>query len=122
MYISTAALIKCTYEAADSTVQFNSDLDQSYIVVGALSAEAGPGGEAAALNTADPGSWTIQRVVQYFSETTDCKEFATVCEKQEIDGSALLTLTAETLVKCLDIKLGPATKIVRHVEKLRPKS
>ena len=40
-------------------------------------------------------------------------------QEQEVDGTALLLLSHENLVKCLGIKLGRAVKIMAHVEELK---
>ena len=67
----------------------------------------------------DVHSWNTSQVVKYFESTSDCKEYASVFREQEIDGTALLLLTHESLVKCLSIKLGRALKIMVHVEELQ---
>jgi len=68
---------------------------------------------------ADPHSWTVEQVVHYFYSTSDCRDFAELFREQEVDGTALLLLSHESLVKCLGIKLGRALKIMVHVEELR---
>lgn len=67
----------------------------------------------------DVRSWTITQVVKFFESTSDCKDYAAVFREQEVDGTALLLLTHESLVKCLGIKLGRALKIMVHVEELQ---
>ena len=61
----------------------------------------------------------MQEVVEYFHSTPDCKDFADLFAEQEVDGTALLLLTHEALVKCLGIKLGRAVKIMAHVDILK---
>ena len=58
-------------------------------------------------------------MVKYFQFTADCRDHADLFHEQEVDGTALLLLTHESLVKCLGIKLGRALKIMVHVEDLR---
>jgi hypothetical protein len=58
-------------------------------------------------------------VMKYFQSTSDCKDFCDIFAEQEVDGTALLLLTHEALVKCLGIKLGRAVKIMAHVEALK---
>lgn len=58
-------------------------------------------------------------MVAYFRGTSDCTEFSDMFQEQEVDGTALLLLTHESLVKCLGLKLGRALKIMVHVEGLR---
>ena len=67
----------------------------------------------------DIRSWSIPQVVQYFSSTPDCHDYADLFREQEVDGTALLLLSHESLVKCLNIKLGRALKIMLHVDELR---
>ena len=67
----------------------------------------------------DIRSWTIEQVVKYFQFTPECRDYADIFHEQEVDGTALLLLTHESLVKCLGIKLGRALKIMMHVEELR---
>ena len=64
-------------------------------------------------------SWTMSQVVHYFRSSSDCTDFADLFSEQEIDGTALLLLTHEALVKCLGIKLGRAVKIMAHVDLLK---
>ncbi|XP_072026315.1 histone acetyltransferase KAT6B-like isoform X2 [Amphiura filiformis] len=66
----------------------------------------------------DPGSWTIQDVVGYF---TRCgfAEHATVFEEQEIDGKSLLLLKRLDVLTGLSLKLGPALKMYNHVMELQ---
>jgi len=66
----------------------------------------------------DVRSWTIPQVVKFFESTSDCKDYASVFRKQEVNGTALLLLTHESL-KSLGFKLGPALMIMAHVEKLQ---
>ena len=61
----------------------------------------------------------MEQVVEYFLSTSDCKDFSDLFAEQEVDGTALLLLTHEALVKCLGIKLGRAVKIMAHVDILK---
>ena len=38
---------------------------------------------------------------------------------QEVDGASLMLLTTDVLVNMMKIKIGPAVKIMRHIEALR---
>ena len=64
-------------------------------------------------------NWSVEQVVQYFEGIQDCWDYIETFREHELDGSALLLLTHESLVKCLGIKLGRALKIMQHVEELR---
>ena len=63
--------------------------------------------------------WSVRDVGHYFESTVDCRDHSSLLEDQEVDGAALLLITSDTLVKCLSIKLGPALKIMMHVERLK---
>lgn len=67
----------------------------------------------------DVRQWTLDNVEHYFNTTSDCREHALLLKEQEVDGAALLLLTSDTLVRCLGLKLGPALKIMMHVEELK---
>ena len=38
---------------------------------------------------------------------------------QEVDGASLMLLTTDVLVNMMKIKIGPAVKIMRHIDALR---
>ena len=66
----------------------------------------------------DVRSWTIPQVVKFFESTSDCKDYASMFREQEVDGTALLLFTLDSL-KSFGIKLGPALKIMAHVKNLQ---
>lgn len=59
----------------------------------------------------DVTKWGVAEVVKFFQSKSECQVFAPILKEQEIDGPALLLLSHDSLVKCLDIKLGPALKV-----------
>lgn len=67
----------------------------------------------------DVRKWSVKDVTHYFDSTLDCRQYSAMLEEQEVDGPALLLVTSDTLVKCLGIKLGPALKVMMHVERLK---
>uniref|UniRef100_A0A1X7SZH4 SAM domain-containing protein n=1 Tax=Amphimedon queenslandica TaxID=400682 RepID=A0A1X7SZH4_AMPQE len=67
----------------------------------------------------DVSKWSIGDVKKFFESKPDCQPVLSLLEDQEIDGQALLLLSQDTMVKCLNIKLGPALKIMAHVDQLK---
>ncbi|XP_012233877.1 uncharacterized protein Lint-O isoform X2 [Linepithema humile] len=68
-------------------------------------------------NIPDARNWTSEQVYQYFARLFP-KE-AEVFRQQEIDGHALLMMSRKDVLCGLNLLLGPALKIYRHVLKLQ---
>ncbi|XP_066592197.1 sterile alpha motif domain-containing protein 1 isoform X2 [Prorops nasuta] len=68
-------------------------------------------------NIPDASDWTSEQVYQYFARLFP-KE-AEVFRQQDIDGHSLLLLKRSDVLSGLDLLLGPALKIYRHVLKLQ---
>eukprot|EP00795_Rhopilema_esculentum_P009517 gene9517-17256_t len=66
----------------------------------------------------NPASWSEEDVASFLN-ATDCSEYAETLKDQEIDGSALLLLTRESLMEFAGMKLGPALKICGYVATLK---
>lgn len=81
-------------------------------------------GSTAAGAAAEPvvmvDKWTVSEVCEFIRSLHRCSDYADDFENQEIDGQALLLLTANNLVNVMGIKLGPALKIIDSVNKLKP--
>ncbi|XP_003426986.1 histone-lysine N-methyltransferase 2D [Nasonia vitripennis] len=73
--------------------------------------------EAIDPNIPDASDWTSEQVYQYFARLFP-KE-AEIFRHQEIDGHSLLLLKRSDVLGGLDLLLGPALKIYRHVLKLQ---
>ncbi|XP_018343975.1 PREDICTED: uncharacterized protein LOC108749650 [Trachymyrmex septentrionalis] len=69
------------------------------------------------LNIPDARNWTSEQVYQYFARLFP--KDAEVFRQQEIDGHALLMMSRKDVVCGLNLLLGPALKIYRHVLKLQ---
>lgn len=86
------------------------------------SSSSGGGGSCSA--DAEPVSmvskWTVSEVCEFIRSLHRTNDYADDFENQEIDGQALLLLTANNLVNVMGIKLGPALKIIDSVNKLKP--
>ncbi|KAF7271421.1 L(3)mbt interactor in ovarian somatic cells isoform X2 [Rhynchophorus ferrugineus] len=65
----------------------------------------------------DATHWTPEEVYQYFAQYFP--EEAKVFKEQEIDGRSLLLLKRMDVLTNLNLKLGPALKIYRHVTMLQ---
>lgn len=65
----------------------------------------------------DATSWTPNEVYHYFSQYFP--QEATIFRDQEIDGHSLLLMKRKDVLTNLQLKLGPALKIYRHVLRLQ---
>ena len=61
-------------------------------------------------------SWSRDDVAEFF-QATDCAEYASFFQEQEIDGKALMLLNRDTLLQFM--KVGPALKVLQLIDKLR---
>ncbi|KAK7508162.1 hypothetical protein BaRGS_00000401 [Batillaria attramentaria] len=66
----------------------------------------------------DASEWSIKDVVDFFT-SAGFSEQAEAFRDQEIDGKSLLLMKRSDVLTGLSIKLGPALKIHRHVQKLQ---
>lgn len=66
-----------------------------------------------------PLDWNSTQVGSYIKSIPACEQLGTLFETQEIDGTALLSLTKDDLMSQLKIKFGPAIKIYNCILKLR---
>ncbi|KAG1689927.1 Scm-like with four MBT domains protein 1 [Nymphon striatum] len=66
----------------------------------------------------NPLNWSVRDVIEYF-RNSDCHDVIPKLRDQEIDGLAILLLTLPAIRDCLCVKLGPAIRLCKHVEKLR---
>lgn len=63
--------------------------------------------------------WTVQDVYDYIKNLPGGNDVVEEFMTQEIDGQALLLLNESHLVNLLNIKLGPALKIIREINALK---
>lgn len=63
--------------------------------------------------------WTVQDVYEFIRALPGCSDYAEDFVNQEIDGQALLLLKENHLVSTMDMKLGPALKIVARVNLMK---
>ncbi|XP_028409566.1 sex comb on midleg-like protein 2 isoform X2 [Dendronephthya gigantea] len=71
-------------------------------------------------STSSPLTWSIDEVVEYFAKS-DISKYAELFKQHEIDGGALLLLNRETIMSCMQFKLGPALKLLNHIAELKTK-
>ncbi|KAK8732011.1 hypothetical protein OTU49_007135 [Cherax quadricarinatus] len=67
----------------------------------------------------DVESWDAEQVHQLVARIPGCEQVATVFIEQQIDGEAFLMMTQNDLVSLLQMKLGPAIKIMAIIMCLR---
>lgn len=61
----------------------------------------------------------ISDVHDFIMTLEGCERYAHDFEEQEVDGRALLLLNEDHLLNALDIKLGPALKIIDQINSFR---
>ncbi|XP_046387459.1 scm-like with four MBT domains protein 1 [Ischnura elegans] len=67
----------------------------------------------------NPLEWSVTQVTGYIKGTHDCSHLAARLGEEEIDGQAFMLLNLPTVQEHLHLKLGPAIKLCRHIEKLK---
>lgn len=70
-------------------------------------------------NETPPINWSPSQVSSYIKSIPACEKLGQIFEIQEVDGTAMLSLTKEDLIHQLKIKFGPAIKIYNCILKLR---
>jgi len=63
--------------------------------------------------------WSVAQVYDFIKNLPGCTDYAEDFRTQEIDGQALLLLKENHLVSAMNMKLGPALKIVNKIESMR---
>ncbi|XP_037041370.1 polyhomeotic-proximal chromatin protein-like isoform X4 [Bradysia coprophila] len=66
--------------------------------------------------------WTVAEVCEFIRNLQECSTHAEDFENQEIDGQALLLLKEDNLVNVMQMKLGPAVKLVARVREMVEKN
>jgi len=69
-------------------------------------------------NEACVGNWSIEDVVEYLTEE-GLEGVCGVFRGHEIDGRALLLLKSDTMMKHMNLKLGPSLKVCNLIEALK---
>ena len=67
----------------------------------------------------DMEGWGVDRVVEFVGEMEECKDYAEIFRKEEIDGSCLIKLSLHHLTTFLGIKIGPAVKLLMQIHDRR---
>ncbi|OAF66167.1 hypothetical protein A3Q56_06113 [Intoshia linei] len=62
-----------------------------------------------------PINWTINNVCDFVKNLSGCSQYVDKFLEEEIDGNSLLLLTQDHLVNGMNIKLGPALKIIKSI-------
>ena len=69
----------------------------------------------------NPGSWSVDHVATFIRTLPGCGDYADQFLLQEIDGQALMLLKEDHLMTALNMKLGPALKIINKINTLKDK-
>ncbi|XP_071805607.1 uncharacterized protein [Asterias amurensis] len=92
----------------------NSEVDETPPVSDdAFDDPAGPEG--------DPAKWSVQDVYDFIHTLPGCSDYADEFLRQEIDGQALMLLKEDHLMTAMNMKLGPALKIISRIYSLKEK-
>ncbi|KAM4796800.1 sex comb on midleg-like protein 2 [Rhinophrynus dorsalis] len=69
----------------------------------------------------DPATWSIEDVMRFVKEADPLAlaPHAELFKRHEIDGTALLLLRSDMIMKYMGLKLGPALKLCYHIERLK---
>ncbi|CAG0889316.1 unnamed protein product [Darwinula stevensoni] len=83
------------------------------------SAPRGAGAEVEERLPKDPSEWSVGNVMQHIQRVDpSLGQYKDLFAQHEIDGRAFLLLTCDTMMKYMNLKLGPAIKIANIVEQL----
>ncbi|XP_041479748.1 polyhomeotic-like protein 2 [Lytechinus variegatus] len=69
----------------------------------------------------NPSSWSVENVAVFIRSLPGCAGYADEFQSQEIDGQALMLLKEDHLMTALNMKLGPALKIINKINTLKEK-
>ncbi|EDV24173.1 uncharacterized protein TRIADDRAFT_57390 [Trichoplax adhaerens] len=69
--------------------------------------------------SSSPYSWNSQQVAYFVCTIDGCERYGQLFLNEQVDGEALLLLREEHLISILNLKLGPALKILAKVKKLK---
>jgi hypothetical protein len=69
----------------------------------------------------DPAEWNCEQVFEFVKQVTGTIQVAQLFRSQEVDGSALSLIRDDHLVNTMQIKLGPALKIMSKFNELTQK-
>ncbi|XP_038061984.1 polyhomeotic-like protein 2 isoform X3 [Patiria miniata] len=69
----------------------------------------------------DPAKWSVQDVYDFIRDLPGCSDYADEFLRQEIDGQALMLLKEDHLMTAMNMKLGPALKIISRIYSLKEK-
>ncbi|XP_018102376.1 sex comb on midleg-like protein 2 isoform X3 [Xenopus laevis] len=69
----------------------------------------------------DPATWSVDDVMRFVKEADPqaLAPHAELFRRHEIDGTALLLLRSDMIMKYMGLKLGPALKLCYHIERLK---
>ncbi|XP_018103964.1 scm polycomb group protein like 2 S homeolog isoform X1 [Xenopus laevis] len=69
----------------------------------------------------DPAMWSVDDVMRFVKEADpqSLAPHAELFRRHEIDGTALLLLKSDMIMKYMGLKLGPALKLCYHIERLK---
>ena len=75
--------------------------------------------EQVGLDPADAPNWGLEEVAKFVNCITNSTAYGDAFKQEEIDGESLLILESDALKNTLQMKLGPALKIMKAIEWLK---
>lgn len=100
-------------------------IEQSNVCNGKIKTTSNPNGNSAAETNTETEeqsyliNWSIEEVADYIRSLPGYGDYAEDFLMHEIDGQALLLLNENHLVQTLNIKLGPALKIMSKIDAIK---
>lgn len=61
----------------------------------------------------------MQEVADFIQNLPGCSEYVDEFVNQEVDGEALMLLQSEHLMSVMNMKLGPAIKLIAKISSMR---
>ncbi|GFQ78861.1 polyhomeotic-like protein 1 [Trichonephila clavata] len=96
-------------------LELDSSLESS--IVGSISSETEK--VATSAPGKSPDLWSVQEVFEFIVDFPGCAESAETFKSQEIDGQALLLMNLDHLMRGMSMKLGPALKLIAHINSMK---
>ncbi|GFT87590.1 polyhomeotic-like protein 1 [Nephila pilipes] len=97
----------------------DTDLDSSFNISTIAAVPSETGNVATNIPEKSPDLWSVQEVSEFIQDFLGCVEFAETFKSQEIDGQALLLMKLDHLMTGMSMKLGPALKLIAHINSLK---
>ncbi|XP_075445906.1 sex comb on midleg-like protein 2 isoform X2 [Ascaphus truei] len=123
---NTAPLLRRSSSSSAGNSYYDASRSRIHRRIEAASSTTGPelhssDRETSRGHTKDPSTWSIDDVMCFVKEADPhaLAPHAELFRRHEIDGTALLLLRSDMIMKYMGLKLGPALKLCYHIERLK---